>query len=97
MGQEPVRPEIIVESPSPSSELCSPGTFSRSRPTMLLVTNRWPMCSEITTSAAGMMIRMEGQSKIGSTGWGRAKKAPCWTELKSRVPGIQMLRMAERA
>ena len=44
---------------------------------MLLVTNRWPMCSEMTTNAAGMMIRIEAQSNTGKTGFGTAKTTRC--------------------
>ena len=55
------------------------------------------MCSEMTTRAAGAMIRMEAQSKIGNTNLGTAKKAPFCTAEKSRVPGIQMLMTAARA
>ena len=38
VGTEPINPEIIVEKLSAKRERCRPGSFRRSRPTILLVT-----------------------------------------------------------
>ncbi|MNF09174.1 hypothetical protein D3C80_2097720 [compost metagenome] len=40
-------------------------------PTILLVTSKWPICSTITTSDTGMMVRITCQSKDGVVivGW----------------------------
>ncbi len=62
---------------------------------MLLVTKRWPMCSEMTTRAAGSTIRIEPQSKTGKTGLGKVRNEALVTALKSMVPGTQKLTTTE--
>ena len=64
-GVEPKKPEMIVERPLPKIERSRPGSFVRLWPTMLPVTIRWPMCSAMTTSEAGRMMRMAPGSKTG--------------------------------
>ena len=55
------------------------------------------MCSEMTTRAAGRMMRIEPQSKTGRMNLGRARIFAVAMGDTSRLPGTQMLRMAERA
>jgi len=75
VGHEPVKPEIIVEIPSPSNDLWRPGSLVKSFPTILLVTNKWPICSERTTKAAGARIMIALKSKEGVTKAGKLNHA----------------------
>src|SRR5699024_3854794 len=61
-GVEPKKLEMIVEIPFPNKERSSPGSFVKSLFTILLVTNKWPICSGIITSAAGKIMKMDDQS-----------------------------------
>src|SRR5699024_4605692 len=61
-GVEPTKLEIMVAIPFPNKERSRPGSFVKSLLTILLVTNKWPICSGIITSAAGKIIKMDDQS-----------------------------------
>src|SRR5699024_3244468 len=56
-GVEPKKLDIIVDTPLPINDRSSPGSFVKSLPTMLLVTNKCPICSGSRTSAAGKIIK----------------------------------------
>ncbi|MNN46910.1 hypothetical protein D3C81_1613110 [compost metagenome] len=81
LGVEPKNPDKMVEIPLPIRERSRPGSLVRSLPTMLLVTSRWPMCSTMTTSDTGIMVRITCQSKEGVTIVGWEKK--CALEIAS--------------
>ena len=49
---------MIVDKPSPKSDLLSPGSLDKSFPTMLLVTTKWPTCSATTTKVAGKIVKI---------------------------------------
>ncbi|MNJ52242.1 hypothetical protein D3C77_475670 [compost metagenome] len=55
-GVDPTKPDSTVDIPLPSRERCRPGSLDKSRPTMLLVTSRCPICSTMTTSATGIIV-----------------------------------------
>src|SRR5699024_5470428 len=62
LGGEPTKLEIMVDIPFPNKQRSRPGSFVKSLLTILLVTNKWPICSGIITSAAGKIIKMDDQS-----------------------------------
>ena len=64
-GVAPKKPERMLAIPSPNNERSSPGSFMRSRPTMLLVTTKWPTCSANTTNKAGIIIKIALILKTG--------------------------------
>ena len=64
-GVEPKKPEMMVDRPLPKMERSTPGSYVRSWPTKLPETIRWPMCSTMTTSEAGRMMRMAPRSNFG--------------------------------
>ena len=56
-------------------ERCSPGSFNKFFPTILLNTNWWPICSDIVTAATGTINnRMSKESSTHSED--RAKQYP---------------------
>src|SRR5699024_4087825 len=59
---EPTKLKILVEIPFSNKERSRPGSFVKSLFTILLVTNKWPICSGIITSAASKIIKMDDQS-----------------------------------
>ena len=75
-----------MEQPSANRERSSPGSFIRSRPTMLPVTIRWPICSVSTTSAAGAIMAMASMLKVGAENWGTANQGALMTGVISTMP-----------
>src|SRR5699024_9634998 len=59
---EPKKLEMIVDIRLQNKERSTPGSFVISLFTIFLVTNKWPICSGIITSAAGKIMKMDDQS-----------------------------------
>src|SRR5699024_9146141 len=61
LGVDPSKLEIIVDIPLPISERSRPGSLTRSFFTIFPVTTRWPICSGMSTIAAGKMMSISAQ------------------------------------
>lgn len=66
VGGPPMMLENIVDTPSPISERWSPGFLKKFRPTILLMTIWWPMCSLTVTNTIGSMTIISPTFHVGS-------------------------------
>ena len=82
---------LAVAMPSPNSDSGSIGV--KFLPVISLMTSRWPMCSMMTTSATGAMIRMASSSNTGNVSVGRPIHGAALMPLKSVSPsGIDTMK-----
>ncbi len=77
---------MIVDKPSPKSDLLSPGSLDKSFPTMLLVTTKWPTCSATTTKVAGKIVKIAFKLGLAICICGNTKRLASFTCVKSTSP-----------